>query len=153
MELVGLAPLPGADGRSFADALDGGAFVGRNVLAESGEPLMAGHNPRFEGGGKPADPKHRLRGTSLAAGKKLIYDPFSESWQLFSWENDSEEDRNLIDEPDASEGLDGPRALLRQLSAGDVSFDASELSDEARQALEEQGYLAPGKRKPPEKPR
>lgn len=153
LELFGLDALPEADGRSFAAALAGAPFEGRNLLAESGEPLMAEWNPRFrtgEGGVfvAPEDPRDRLRATSLASGEKLIFDPRAGprgEFQLFRPTDDPGETANLAGEPGALEALKRPREALRKLSETDLTLEPQDLPDEVREQLESQGYLGGGK--------
>ncbi|MFG0316086.1 MAG: sulfatase [Planctomycetota bacterium JB042] len=149
LDLFGLAPFASADGRSFAAALDGAPFPGRSLFAESGEPLMAEHNPRFapaDGAAfvPPSDPNDRLRAAALTDHRKLILDPRAapgSEWELYAIADDPRELADLATDPASLEPLARPRDMLKKIAAEDTTLAPTDLTDEALKRLHEQGYL------------
>ncbi len=145
LDLFGLDALEGVPGRSFAAAFNGGAVTGRELVVESGEPLMADENPRFAGrprktsGGAPPqidpgqralmaqngyvagsgdEPGDRLLGLVTDARFKTILDPVAppeRQLQAFRLDDDPGELRDVSSAPESKVEVERAKSVLDRL--------------------------------------
>lgn len=151
-----LPALDAVSGRSFDAALAGKPIPTRPLLAESGEPLFAGSNPRFRGFPE-LEPSafDRLRAWCLPNGDKLIVDPLFDgpyAATLFQTSSDPRETVDRAEDPDVAPRLRAAIAAMRAVDAAAIEraaargeVDVSELTPEerakAKEQLEQAGYV------------
>lgn len=149
LHLFGLPEVDNAQGVSFADVILGGPEPrDRDLLAESGEPLMWQENPRFAGlSHPPDDPRMRLRARAPVRDQKAIYDPVDESLEYYRLMDDPAEEHDREGDPTYKGKLRLARRTLEFLPYLDTEVDLRammlKLSKEDIQLLVQQGYLAP----------
>lgn len=156
LEYFGLPALDAVSGRSFDDALEGKPIATRPLLAESGEPLFAGSNPRFRGFPELTPSSFdRLRAWCLPNGDKLIVDPLFEgpySATVFQTRSDPAETQDRAEDADVATRMRAAIDAMRTLDAAVIEraaarsgVDFTELSPDdrakAKEQLEQAGYV------------
>ncbi|MBI4882205.1 MAG: sulfatase [Planctomycetes bacterium] len=167
LDLFSLEALPDAQGKSFAAALFGHPLSARAYVAESGEPLLWGRNPRFARllAERSAAPGRRdeaaleretqspaLRQRALCAGSRLkvILDPIAAPGgriEAYRVDGDPGEIDNAAGDPLLAEEVQRARKVLevivemerRRIAGG--AGEAIEADPETARILAECGYV------------
>ncbi len=162
LDLFSLEALPDAQGKSFAAGLFGHLLSARAYVAESGEPLLWGNNPRFARmiagwRGAPAaleretqSPALRLRAVCSGSRVKVILDPIAAPGgriEAYRVDGDPGELENAAGDPLLAEEVDRARKVLevivemerRRIAGGPA--EGLEVDPETRRILEECGYV------------
>ena len=138
LDLLGLPPLPDADGRSLAGVLRGGEFTPRPIFVESGESFFPENRRRTLGGVEGKWRAVRLGDWKLV---RLPRPDGSPALELYDVRTDPGESRDLAaSDPSRAAGLE---ALLTEwmASAGHRTLVPPVLDDAARERLRSLGYL------------
>lgn len=158
LEYFGADPFEDVPGRSFLAALRGERIATRPLLAESGEPLFAGSNPRFREYPELSarvSSFDRLRAWCLENGDKLVVDPLFEgpyAATLFQTRTDPGETIDRAEDPEIAPRMRSAIDALRAVDTAAIErasararLDVRPLTPDdlakAQELLEQAGYV------------